>query len=103
MIHLKSYHLQIDSSIVERIFKNEIQTFIVYQTHKNTLLLSPVSNSWFKNIHKNAAQRLMKTRNIKGDKTVDLKEIFDELEIDNIDGELNYEIVEKTQLLKIRL
>jgi hypothetical protein len=48
-------------------------------------------------------QFLLKSRNLKGDRTLAIREILIDNDLDTTDRDLEYEIVEKTNLIKISM
>ena len=48
-------------------------------------------------------QFLLKSRNLKGDRTLAIREILIDNDLDTTDRTLTYELVEKTNLLKINI
>ena len=52
---------------------------------------------------KKPAQFLLKDRNLKGDKTLAIREILIDNDLEIYDRELDYEVIEKTNLLKIKV
>lgn len=97
---LKSSHVYLDASLVEKIFQNIHYAYVTYVEKQNKLLITPVSSQWFVKMHK-PTQFLLKSRNLKGDKTLAIREILIDNELDTNDRALQFEIVEKTNLIKI--
>ena len=54
-------------------------------------------------MNKKPSQFLLKSRNLIGDKTVAIREILIDNDLPIHDRDLDYELIEKTELLKIRL
>ncbi|MEM6297104.1 MAG: hypothetical protein AAF740_00270 [Bacteroidota bacterium] len=102
MIALKASHIQLDNSIVSKIFENIHYAYVVYLASDRRLLITPVSSQWFVKMHK-PAQFLLKDKNLKGDKAIAIGEILIDNDLDPTDRTLEYEVVEKTNLIKIIL
>ncbi|MEM7485883.1 MAG: hypothetical protein AAF348_11810 [Bacteroidota bacterium] len=101
-VSLKSSHIYLDSALVERIFGEIHYAYVTYVKEQHKILMTPVSSQWFVKIYK-PTQFLLKSRNLKGDKTVAIREILIDNDLDTKDRELDYEIIEKTQLIKVSI
>ncbi len=101
-IYLKSSHLYLENDLVETIFGNIHYAYVTYQKDTKKLLVTPVSSQWFVKMYE-PAQFLLKSRNLKGDKTLAIREILIDNDLDTTDKELNYELVKRTKLIKIQL
>lgn len=101
-ILLKSSHIYLESDLVETIFENIHYAYIKYLKDQNRLLITPVSSQWFIKMYE-PTQFLLKSRNLKGDKTLAIREILIDNNIMTDDRELKFEIIEKTKLIKVSL
>lgn len=101
-IHLKNGHLLLPKALVNRIFGEIHYAYVSYVPDNGELLITPVSSQWFVKIHE-PAQFLLKSRNLKGDKSLAIREILIDNNVNEIDRQLKFEIVEKTQLIKIKM
>ena len=99
---LKSSHVYLNAALVERIFQSIHYAYVTYVAEQKQLLITPVSSQWFVKMHK-PTQFLLKSRNLKGDRTLAIREILIDNDIDTTDRILEYEIVEKTNLIKIAM
>lgn len=102
-IILKSSHIHLNNSLVENIFKNIHYAFVVYEKEQKQLLITPVSSQWFTKIHQQPAQFLLKSINIKGDQSLAIREILIDHNLDMTNRKLDYEIIKKTNLIKIKM
>ena len=102
MLQLNSSHLHISHEIAEKIFPGEKSVFMVYYPKKQSLMIAPISDELFKNLHK-AGQHMLKDRNLKGDKTIALHEILIDNQLDETDRELEYELVPGLGILNVKL
>ena len=66
-------------------------------------MVTPVSSQWFLKLYEKPTQFLLKSRNLKGDKTLAIREILIDNDLDMTDKDLKFEIIEKTKLIKIDL
>jgi len=101
-IVLKSSHIYLNAELVTAIF-GEIQfAYVTYAKEQKKILITPVSSQWFVKMYK-PTQFLLKSRNLRGDKTLGVREILIDNDLDASDRELGYEIIEKTDLIKISI
>ena len=101
-MQLKSSHIYLDSKLVLSIFGKINFAYVTYSKEQQKLLITPVTSQWFKKMYK-PTQFLLKSRNLKGDKTLAIREILIDNDLDTLDRDLKYELVEKTKLIKIHL
>ncbi|NKQ38906.1 MAG: hypothetical protein HF967_05450 [Methanosarcinales archaeon] len=99
-VSLKSSHIYLDNEIIEPIFGNIHFAYVTYVEKQKRILITPVSSQWFVKMFK-PTQFLLKERNLKGDRTLAIREIFIDNDLDTTDRVLEYEIIEKTKLIKI--
>jgi hypothetical protein len=102
-ITLKTSHIYIDSELVKIIFGDIHYAYIEYLKDRKTLMVTPVSSQWFLKLYEKPTQFLLKSRNLKGDKTLAIREILIDNDLDMTDKDLKFEIIEKTKLIKIDL
>jgi hypothetical protein len=101
-VALQSSHLFLDSELVKKIFGNVHYAYATYSKEQHRLLITPVSSQWFVKLYE-PTQFLLKSRNLKGDKTLAIREILIDNDIDMADRVVTFEIVEKTNLIKVQL
>ena len=99
---LKSSHIYLEHDLVETIFQNIHYAYVTYVKQQQRLLITPVSSQWFVKMYK-PTQFLLKSRNLKGDKTLAIREILIDNDLETTDRELDFEIVKKTNLIKVNL
>ncbi|MEO0898104.1 MAG: hypothetical protein AAFY71_16965 [Bacteroidota bacterium] len=95
-------HLYLPNSIVSQVFKEEENAFLAFYPEKKLLLLSPISNAFFKKLHP-TTQHMLKRKNLKGDKSIALHELLIDHELNVSSEPLKYEFREKSTVLKIYL
>ena len=103
MVSLKSSHIYLESELVKNVFGNIHYAYAVYNLEQKRLLITPVSSQWFVKIYEKPAQFLLKDRNLKGDKTLAVREILIDYDLESSDRTLEFELIEKTKLLKIKV
>jgi hypothetical protein len=91
MVHLKNGHLYLDAAIVAEAFGDDPQVSVVYYPDRQTLLVAGKSKAFFEKLHQ-TNWVVLKDRNLRGDKTVYLREILIDHDIDDADRDLPYEL-----------
>ena len=100
LVTLKSSHVYLDASLVDKVFDNIHYAYVTYVVAQSKMLITPVNSQWFVKMHE-PTQFLLKSRNLKGDRTLAIREILIDNDLDTSDRVLHYEVVEKTNLIKI--
>jgi hypothetical protein len=101
-VKLKTNHLLIDNDLADKAFGETAQVYAVYYPQKKALLLAPMEDEFFPKLHK-AGLLMLKSRNLKGDKTVSMYEIIIDNELDDADRDLDYEYTEGIKLLNVKI
>tara|TARA_R110000744_G_scaffold9421_4_gene30159 strand:+ start:13039 stop:13359 length:321 start_codon:yes stop_codon:yes gene_type:complete len=101
-ISLKSSHIYIVSELIKPIFGDVPYAYITYVKEQGTILITPVSSQWFVKMYK-PTQFLLKSRNLKGDRTLAIRELLIDNNLDMTDRNLEYEVIEKTNLIKVSI
>lgn len=101
-ISLRSSHVHLSAELAKKVFQQVHYAYVTYVKDQKRLLITPVSSQWFVKMYE-PTQFLLKDRNPKGDKTLALREIFIDNELDNTDRDLEYEWIEKTNLIKVAM
>lgn len=99
---MKSSHICVENDIVKCIFGDIHYAYVTYVEAQGKILITPVSSQWFVKMYK-PTQFLLKSRNLKGDKTLAIREILIDNDLDVSDRDLEYEIIEKTSLIKVTI
>lgn len=101
-IILKSSHIYLHHQLVQSIFGTVDFAYVTYVGEQAKILITPVTSQWFVKMYK-PTQFLLKSRNLKGDKTLAIREILIDNDLDMSDRDLAYEIIEKTNLIKVHI
>lgn len=101
MLNLKSGHLTFEKDLVNELFGNEEQVNLVYYPIRKTLLMAAQSKTFFSKLHKTNWTAL-KLRNPKGDKTIFLRDLLIDNDLDDSDRTLAYQI-KNTGIIEIQL
>ncbi|MBQ4914652.1 hypothetical protein SAMN05421766_11320 [Zobellia uliginosa] len=101
-ISLKTSHIYLDHELIAPIFGESLYAYVTYVEEQGHILITPVTSQWFVKMYK-PTQFLLKSRNLKGDKTLAVRELLIDNDLDMSDRELDYEIIEKTQLIKVAI
>ncbi len=89
MVKLRTQHLWISGDLAAAAFADAVQVYVVYYPKHRSLLLAPKDDEIFPTIHK-PALRMLKNRNLEGDKTLSLQEIIIDNDLDDSDRELPF-------------
>ncbi|MEM1318878.1 MAG: hypothetical protein AAGG75_01410 [Bacteroidota bacterium] len=101
-LRLKSAHLLIGHQLVQQALGAADNVYMVYYPDRGSLLIAPVSDELFKNLHK-ASQHMLKSRNLNGDKSIAIHEILIDHQLDRTDRDLEYELEKGLGILKVNL
>lgn len=101
-VALKSSHIYLDSALVASIFGDVNFAYVTYVEEQGNILITPVTSQWFVKMYK-PTQFLLKSRNLKGDKTLAIREILIDNDLDMEDRNLDYKVIEKTNLIKVSI
>jgi hypothetical protein len=98
---LQNGHIIIPTDIVKTVLENEAQINWVFYADRNTLLLAAKSKLFFEKLHKTDWQTL-KDKNIQGDKSLFIRAILIDNDLDDSDRDLVFEI-KNTGIISINL
>ena len=101
-LSLRSSHVYLSAALANKVFQHIHYAYVAYIKEQKHLLITPVSSQWFAKMYE-PTQFLLKDRNLKGDKTLAVREIFIDNELDASDRVLEYEWIEKTNLIKVMI
>ena len=101
-ISLRSSHLVINHQLAERLFEQANKVYVSYKPELNLLLVSPDTNNWFERLHKSTAC-LLKDKDLKGTKSVAIRELIIDHELEDTERALDFEINEEKRFIKISL
>ena len=98
---LQNGHIIFPCEIVEEILENEVQINWVFYPDRNTLLIAGKSKIFFEKLHKTDWQTL-KDKNLKGDKSLFIRAILIDNDLDDSDRNLDFEI-KNSGIISIKL
>ena len=101
-VRLKSSHLLIDREVAQAAFGDTYNIYVVYYPDRSSLMMAPVTDEVFKNLHK-ASQQMLKDRNLNGDKSIALHETLIDHQLNETDRDLQYELEPGLGILKVSL
>ncbi len=102
LLRLKASHLQVDQELASQVFGEDQNAYVVYYPEKKSLMLAPVSDELFKQLHK-AGQYILKDRSAAGDKSIALHDLLIDNQLDDSDRELQYDWQPDLGILNIRI
>ncbi len=101
---LKNKHLVIGHELINDYFGEVSYVFVKWIKESNHLLVAPQTASVFYQVHKDAMQMLLKTKNLQGDKSIALYDFFYENNINENDNyDVEYHYLDKLKALKIKM
>lgn len=100
-IRLKNSHLYIDAAIANEAFPADAQVSLVYYPDRKALLLAGKSKGFFEKLHQ-THWVLLKARNGEGDKSITIRDLLLDYDLDDADRDLTYEL-KSTGILSIDL
>lgn len=101
-VRLHRQHLWLSAAVAENAFANERQVYVVYYPKRKSLLLAPMADEAFKQLHE-CALVMLKDRNLAGDKSLSLQEIIIDNDLDETDRPLAFTAAPGLQMLQITL
>lgn len=101
-ISLKSSHLYLNNELVNKVFKEIDYAYVTYVKDQKRILITPVTSKWFIQLYK-PTQFLLKSRNQKGDRTLAIREVLIDNDLDMKDKDLSFEWIKKTNLIKVTI
>ncbi len=101
-VELRSSHLVLIPDIGNGVLDGADNVYVAYKSDVNALLVSPKSNSWFPKLHK-SLEFMLKSKDLIGTKSIAIRELLIDEEIDDGDKRLECTINEEKKYLKIDL
>ena len=101
-VYLKRQHLCLSAKLAADAFNNERQVYVVFYPKQSSLLLAPMSDTNFKQLHK-CALAMLKDKNLKGDKSLSLQEVIIDNDLPSEDRPLPYAYTPGFSLLQVNL
>ncbi|RDB06368.1 hypothetical protein [Runella aurantiaca] len=98
---LKNGHIIIPVDLIQSVLEGELQVNLVYYPERNSLLIAGKSKSYFEKLHKTHWQTL-KDKNLAGDKSLFVREILIDNDLDDHDRELSFD-VKNTGIIAVQL
>jgi len=100
-VYLKNSYLLIKVAVAREAFGDDMQVSVTYYPDRQTLLVAGKSKAFFEKIHK-TSWLLLKDRNLLGDKSVNIRELLIDNDIDDTDRDLIYDL-KTTGILSVTL
>lgn len=101
-VRLKGSHLLIDAALAEELFGDAPNVHLIYYPDRRSLLMAPESDELFKKLHK-AKPYMLKNRTAKGDKTIGIRELLIDHDINDTDRDLQHEGQKALRVLNVKL
>jgi hypothetical protein len=101
-ILLKNGHIVLPAPLVQNTLHNEMHVSLAFYPERNTLLIAAKSKTFFEKLHKTHEWQVLKDKNLKGDKSLFVRGILLDNELEDHDRALSYE-VKSTGIISIQL
>jgi hypothetical protein len=101
MVELINHYLHIDESIFSNCLNSADNVLYVYYPNESKLLITPVSNDFFKNIHK-CSSTFLKQKNAKGVRVFQIANILLDNEMSLDDRPLVFEADNLSSILTVK-
>lgn len=101
MVELKNHYLHIDENIFKDCLCSTDNILYVYYPQDQKLLITPVTNEFFKNIHK-CNGTFLKQKNAKGIRVFQIANILLDNNLSLEDRSLNYEADNASTILTVK-
>ena len=101
-VQLRASHLVIKPDLASRVFKDSSTVFVSYNEVSKALLISPNTNNWFVKLH-GAEECLLKEKDLKGTRSIGIRQIIIDNDLDEVDRLLGCTLNEKQNFLKIEM
>lgn len=101
-IRLKTSHILISPDTAEQLFDASECALICYKPEDKALLLAPVTNTFFGKLHE-PSQVLMKVKDILGTRSIPVRNILLDNDLDETDRPLPFRVNEKNKFIRISL
>lgn len=99
-IQLKASHLIIPPDLANQVLAGYTSAYVAYQSEAQTVLLSSRENTWFPKMHE-SMELMLKSRDMTGTKSISIREILIDHELDAFDKMLSYTVNEERKFIKI--
>lgn len=101
MIELRNGNLLIEAATAQTTFGDDPQVSVVYYPDRRALLIAGKSKTFFEKMHK-TQWVMLKARNAQGDKTLNIRDILIDHDLDDTDRTLPFD-VKSTGILSVTL
>ncbi len=101
-VKLQSSHLIISASLALTVFEDAYTAYVSYKPENGVILVSANTNSWFRKLHE-TKEFMLKNKDLKGTKSIAIREMLIDHDIDAADRLLNFQLNEDKRYLKIDL
>lgn len=102
-LKLQAQHLWLSHELVAQYFSETEQVVVAFVDSGPHLLIAPAPAAVLVKVHPKASSRLLKLKNLKGDRTISVHDFFIDHDLAGDDKPLHYDYVEKLDALKVSL
>lgn len=99
-VQLRAAHLGIQAGIFQELFVDAPQVYATFLPEKEALLIALPTNTAFKALY-HPSLYLVKRRNAAGDRSIDIRDMLMDHNLDSHDRPLDYEAKQRQQVLHV--
>lgn len=92
----------IPPDLAKQVLEGSEHVYVAYKEEIHTLLVSPKENAWFQKLH-GAMEFILKSKDLVGTKSIAIREILMDNELDETDKSLTCTVNHEQRFLKIEL
>ncbi|HEY0299100.1 MAG TPA: hypothetical protein VGB84_07765 [Arachidicoccus sp.] len=89
MVNLLNSHIIIDKSIASQLFSNESYVQVIFYENDAKMMIARDTDDMFRSFHK-AKRELLKDKNLLGDKSINIRELIIDNDLDQSNRVLEY-------------
>lgn len=101
-VELKSSHLILPPELASEVLPDSHSVYVTYKENLEAILVSPKENAWFPKLHQ-SMELLLKSKDLKGTKSIPIREILIDHDIDDLDKKLTYSVNTEQKFIKINI
>jgi hypothetical protein len=103
LLKLQAQHLYLSNELVAQYFRETEQVIVAFIENGPHLLIAPAPAPVLIKVHPKASSRLLKLKNLQGDRTISLHDFFIDYNLADTDKPLRFDFVEKLEAIKVAL
>ncbi len=102
MVKLSNAHIIIEAAVANELFGDAGRASWVYYPQRNNLIIAQSTDELFKSLHKTSTT-ILKHRNDKGDRSLDILSLIIDHDIDTTSRDLEYKVDKQMNVLNVTI